>query len=177
MEGRNFDNWGNEWKWMPLLPANGLEGLKYDGAWSREFDAVEANAVGGNASLVIYHGSVLNFELAVKVTVFKGGNAQIVRGAEGGGYYLVDFLMGWKALAVSRGGREGVRKLSVVNYDLRLNSEYNLELAARDASITTYLNGCLVNQVTDFELDRGPISFNVWEAHNRFREPKIRVLD
>ena len=40
-------------------------------------------------------------------------------------------------------------KLSVVNYPLECGQEYDVEIAARKASITTYVDGKLINQVTD----------------------------
>lgn len=68
-------------------------------------------------------------------------------------------------------------KLSVVNYPLAHQREYALTIAARDHSITTYIDGALVNQVTDSAWLQGQIGLNIWEAKTLFRDLKVRALD
>lgn len=123
-------------------------------------------------------------EFSLLVTPLAGGNAQILFrvDGQGRGFYLCDLLMGWQAVAVSRvdlddQGQGNLVKLSVVNYPLVHQREYALTIAARDHSITTYIDGALVNQVTDSAWLQGQIGLNIWEAKTLFRDLKVRVLD
>lgn len=125
-----------------------------------------------------------NVEFSLLVTPLAGGNAQILFrvDGQGRGFYLCDLLMGWQAVAVSRveidqQGQATLVKLSVVNYPLVHQREYALTIAARDHSITTYIDGALVNQVTDSAWLRGQIGLNIWEAKTLFRDLKMRVLE
>lgn len=90
--------------------------------------------------------------------------------------------MGWQAVAVSsvdidHQGQATLVKLSVVNYPLVHQREYALTVAARDHSITTYIDGALVNQVTDSAWLEGQIGLNIWEAKTLFRDIRVRVLE
>lgn len=123
-------------------------------------------------------------EFSLLVTPLAGGNAQILFRVDEQGkrFYLVDLLMGWQAVAVSRvtidaQGRGSLVKLSVVNYPLVHQRDYAITIAARDHSITTYMDGALVNQVTDDAWLQGQIGLNIWEAKTLFRDIRVRVLD
>ena len=102
------------------------------GDWKEETGAIIGEARDGAAHFVFGEDDWRSFELAAKVTVLKAGNAQILfrMDIEPTGYYLVDFLLGWSALAVSRvdksPGGQGLKKLSVVNWELREGYEYDL---------------------------------------------------
>ena len=122
-----------------------------------------------------------NVELSLLVTPLAGGNAQILFRASDHGFYLCDLLMGWQAVAVSRvtvdaQGNAQLVKLSVVNYPLAHQREYAVTIAARDHSITTYVDGALVNQVTDNAWLHGQIGLNIWEAKTLFRDIRVRLL-
>ena len=48
-------------------------------------------------------------------------------------------------------------------------------VAARGKSLTTYVDGVLVNQLTDDSCDRGGVGLNMWRTTAaRFRDPGIR---
>ena len=50
------------------------------------------------------------------------------------------------------------------------------QIAARGASITTYIDGVLVNQLTHDEFQRGPVIFSPWESRVRYRRARYRLL-
>lgn len=177
--------WGmdGEVGWTPVLPASGLEGLQVQGDWVRSGDAVEATAGEHRAAWIKIGGAEWrDYELKVGVTPLSGGNVQIAfrLSDTGNQHYLLDFLLGWQAVAISKvdhapGGR-GLVKLSVVNFELRHGTEYMVELAARGASLTSYIEGKLINQVTDFDFPSGGLELSVWNARTKFRDPKARRL-
>ncbi len=51
---------------------------------------------------------------------------------------------------------------------LSSDSEYAVMIAARDHSSTTYIDGALVNQVTDSAWLHGQIGLNIWETRQTF---------
>lgn len=123
-------------------------------------------------------------EFSLLVTPLAGGNAQILFrvAGPGQGFYLVDLLLGWQTIAVSRvtfdeQGQSTLVKLSVVDYPLAHQHEYAVTVAARGHSITTYVDGALVNQVTDGAWLHGQVGLNIWEAKTLFRDIRVRVLD
>ncbi|MEK7858219.1 MAG: family 16 glycoside hydrolase [Elusimicrobiota bacterium] len=123
-----------------------------------------------------------SYELKFGVQIVEGANAQIrLRLSESlKRWYTVDFLFGWQALGIARVDHEpngkGHQKLSVVNLEMVRLREYKVEIAVRDLSITTYVDGKLINQATDETLTSGPMGFCAWEAVARFRQPQFRVL-
>ena len=177
--------------WQTLLQPNGLEGwhsgvganapLK-EGHWRRADDVIVGEDRDGNAGRLIQGDRTWSdFELSTLVTPISGGNAQIqFRIAESGQqYYMLDLLMGWQAVAISKVDltqEVKVQKLSVVNFPLGHGQEYDVQIAARGASLTSYIDGQWVNQVTDFTHHAGPIALTVWESQTAFRDPRIRLL-
>ena len=123
-----------------------------------------------------------DYELALLITPLAGGNAQVlVRMSEDlKCWYLIDLMLGWQAIQVCRvdlrSGGSGLERLSVVNCPIATGQEYDLMVAARGASITTYLDGKLMNQVTDFTYASGPVGLSVWQSKTAFRDPRIRLL-
>ena len=122
-------------------------------------------------------------ELSLLVTPLGGGNAQVCfRMDEGGNrFYMLDMLLGWQAIAITRVeidavGNHHLVKLSVVNYPLKHKHEYAVSIAARDHSITTYVDGALVNQVTDGPWLQGQIGLNIWHAKTLYRDIRVRLL-
>ena len=137
--------------------------------------------MGAGGRLRIGEASWADYELSVLITPVAGGNAQVMfrLSPDGKQYYLFDMLLGWQAVAISKGDlRSGVRvrKLSVVNFPLELGRQYNVLIAARDASLTAYVDGRCVNQLTDAGLRAGAVALNVWESKTAFRDPRIRLL-
>lgn len=163
--------------WKPLLPKSGLESLELRGNWIREWDTVRCEAGEEGAHILFGTNDWRDYELKVTVVPEGGGNVQIpFRLSEDGKQgYMLDLLLGWQAVAISRLGN-GVEKLSVVNYELRRGWEYHVELAVREFSITSYINGSLVNQVTAFDYEKGRFALNVWNARTKFKNPMYRRL-
>jgi len=89
---------------------------------------------------------------------------------------VLDFLLGWQAIAISKVEAGNLTKISVVNYPLERGQEYDVQIAARGASLTSYIDGKLMNQVTDFSFPSGPIALNVWECKTAFRDMRFRLL-
>ncbi len=173
--------WGRDGntRWLSMLDP------KYDG-----LRKVQAPAEVGPGFIVVDRKSTVvfgesnwrSYELKFGVQFLEGANAQIQlrRSDDGKQFYMVDFLFGWQALGVSRvdhrPGGKGLQKLSVVNLEMSKLREYAVEIAVRELSITTYVDGKLVNQVTDESFSAGPIAFCAWEAKARFSQPEFRVL-
>ncbi len=170
-------------KWVSLLHGEGLEGWRPgdDRVWSREGDAVIAKAGGQDDATRLVKGDSTwsHYEFKVQVTLVKGANVQIRFGiTEESREYMVDYLGGWKALAIStyERGKRGVTKLDVINLVLERGREYDLVLAVRGYSVTTYVNGKLVNRLTLETNPNGAVALGTWGHHAvaRFRDPKIR---
>lgn len=173
--------WGRDGntRWQPMLDARN-EGLRQvQGPVDFPPGAV---IVDRRSSFGFGAADWKSYELRFGLQILEGANAQVRlrTSPDGRGFYLVDFLLGWQALGVarvdSRPGGKGLQKLSVVNLDLARMAEIRVEIAVRELSITTYVEGRLVNQVTDETFEAGPIAFAAWEAKARFSQPEFRVL-
>ena len=71
-------------------------------------------------------------------------------------------------------GAGEVEKISVVNFPFERGREYNVLVAERGESLTTYIDGKLVNQVRDGEYRNGGIALGLWWSTVAFRDPRIR---
>ena len=169
--------------WEYLLRGKGLDGWATEDpkVWSRDGDALVAKAGGVRLSrLAQGDTSWSNYELKVQGTLEKGANLQIqFRISEDGqDYYFLDFLGGWKALSISKRerGKPGVTKLDVVNFPFKYGREYDIVIAVRGHSITTYIDGQLVNRLSDAWRLKGGVALGIWGKSTiaRFRDPKIR---
>ncbi len=149
-------------------------------AWKKEGNAIIGDDGGrGDAPILVSDASNWSdFELSLLLTPISGGNAQVAfRLSEtGSSYYLFDMLLGWKAIAISRVIKGHLTKLSVVNFPVELGQEYEVQIAARGASFTSYIDGKLVNQVTDENIRSGAIALIVWEGKVAFRDFRFRHL-
>ena len=172
--------------WASMLQGEGLEGWTPGDkrVWSREGDTVIARAGGQDSAtrLVKGDGTWSNYEFKVQITRVKGANVQVRFGiTDQSREYMVDYLGGWKALAIStyERGKRGVTKLDVVNLVLRPGREYDLVLAVRGQSVTTYVDGNLVNRLTLEANPNGAVALGTWGRHAvaRFRDPKIRLYN
>ncbi len=156
-------------EWQRLLGAEGLDGWQPDrpDCWRREGDVLIGGVKGADgARLATGEPGWHDYEISVLVTLLRGGNVQIVfrTSPDGLQYYLFDMLVGWQAVAISRGDlRPGgrLRKLSVINFPFESGREYDVMIAARGASLTSYIDGKLINQVTDSDLESGCIGLTV----------------
>lgn len=172
--------------WESMLQGEGLEGWTPGDkrVWSREGDTVIAKAGGQDSAtrLVKGGGTWSHYEFKVQITRVKGANVQIRFGiTDQSREYMVDYLGGWKALAIStyERGKRGVTKLDVVNLVLERGREYDLVLAVRGHSVTTYVDGRLVNRLTLESNPKGAVALGTWGRHAvaRFRDPKIRLYN
>jgi RNA polymerase sigma-70 factor (ECF subfamily) len=190
MKGQNEHDRGREViegmrgviRWDDMLANEELSGWRTDQPeyWRREGRAILGEARDDDGGFIEFGDSDWDdFELSVLVTPIAGGNVQVVfrRSSLGERYYLFDMLLGWQAIAISRHDDDGeLRKLSVVNFPIALGHEYRVLIAARGESLTTYVDGECVNQLTDGDLRRGKLALNVWQSVTAFHDPRIRSL-
>jgi hypothetical protein len=176
--------WGmdREVGWEPLLPPRGLDGIEAKGPWVRHGDVVRCEASGAESAHLVFGGhDWRDYELRARVVPEAGGNVQILfrLSEDGVTGYMLDLLLGWQAVAISRIDRASahpVVKLSVVNHELRRGRGYDIEVAARGCSLTSYVDHVLVNQVTACEHERGRFALTVWNARTAFERPMCRRL-
>jgi hypothetical protein len=173
--------WGRDGntRWLPMLDSKYESLRKVQGPVEFPPGAV---VVDKRSSFTFGAADWRSYELRFNLQILEGANAQIrLRTSEDGKrFYMVDFLFGWQALGVSRvdnsPGGKGLQKLSVVNLEMSRMAEMRVEIAIRELSITTYVDGRLINQVTDESFASGPCGFSAWEAKARFSQPEFRVL-
>lgn len=147
---------------------------------------MEGNAIVGTSgkpseeppSLIAGEPTWTDYELSFLMTPISGGNAQVGfrMSADESGFYMLDFLLGWQAVAISRVIDRRVTKLSVVNHALHRGQEYEVQVAARGASLTSYVDGKLVNQLTDETFRMGTFGLLVGEYSTAFRDVRYRLL-
>jgi len=183
-----------EIRWNKIFDGN-LQG------WSYEGKPIEAGTMPSGWSILGENGLVgeewkagttlmygepswRDLELSLLVTPLGGGNAQVFFRMDdiARRFYVLDMLMGWQAIAIRKITHDEVgnlneAKLDVVNYPLRDGTEYALTVAVRDHSITTYVNGALVNRVTEGSWFHGKIGLNIWQAKTLFRDIRVRLLN
>lgn len=171
--------------WQKLLPDDGIEGWRSlgCGTWERNGDVVMGQSTDDMGSaLAIGDASWRDYEVSVLMTVIEGANGQIVLRLhdDGQAFYFFDMMLGWQTAAITKGqiGQKGYpQKLSVVNYPLEHGREYDVMVAARGASLTSYIDGRLVNQLTDTSLSTGGIALAVWHSKTAFRDVRIRHMN
>ena len=171
-------------EWESMLHGEGLKGWKPgdERVWSREGDTVILNAGGlvKSSRLVQGDSTWSHYEFKVQVTLVHGANIQIRFGiTEDTQEYMIDYLGGWKAMAIStyERGKRGVTKLDVVNFVIASEGgNTTLYWQFEVNSITSYVDGKLVNRVTLNSNPRGAVALGTWGHHAiaRFRDPKIR---
>jgi RNA polymerase sigma-70 factor (ECF subfamily) len=163
----------------PITPGVMPEGwslLDKDGLVGEEWKA--------GTSLIYGEASWRDLEFSLLITPIGGGNAQVLFRLDEAAnrYYVFDMLMGWQAVAIRRitydeVGNLNEAKLDVVNYPLRNGTEYAVTIAIRDQSITTYINGALVNRVTDGSWYHGKIGLTVWQSKTLYRDIQVRLMN
>lgn len=172
-------------RWESLLHGDGLEGWRTPDApgpppvWSRDGDALVRAADGAHPPRIVQGDSTwVQYELKVQGTQVRAGTIEVLFGIseDGKEFYSLNYLSGWKALAISRRDENGFTKLDVVNLIMHWGHECDIVLAVRGRSITSYVDGELVNRLTVDEPVNGAVGFVTWgkRAHGRFRDPKIR---
>lgn len=146
-------------------------------------DGVMGEEHGEGSRLTYGNGTTRDLEFSLLATAFSGGNIQLLFRAdeENNRWYTLDLLFGWQAVAINRSqpnpdGSLAFDRLSVVNYPLEHQREYAISVAVRGHSITSYIDGALVNQLTDAPWLNGKVGLNVWHSKTLFRDIKIRHL-
>ena len=147
---------------------------------------MEGNAIVGTSgkpseeppSLIAGEPTWTDYELSFLMTPISGGNAQVGfrMSADERSYYLFDFLLGWQAVGIYRVIDGWLTKLSVVNHALHRGQEYEIQVAARGASLTSYVDGKLVNQLTDETFRMGTFGLLVWQSSTAYRDVRYRLL-
>ncbi|MDE3000011.1 MAG: hypothetical protein OXU79_13120 [Gemmatimonadota bacterium] len=169
--------------WRSLLQGKGLEGwlaTASSGGWSRGDNAIVGRLDGKRKSHIFQGDSGWkNYEYSLFVTLEKGSCMQFPFRVtdDGKGFYFVEFDYAWQTINVTLREPDihGVTKLSVVNYALEKGREYHLIISARHQSLTTYIDGKLVNQVTDARYGGGGVGIAMWwDTRATYRDPKIR---
>ena len=169
--------------WQSLLHGEGLAGWSTAapaGEWSRDGDLVVGNLDGQQKSHLFQGDSTWkNYEYSLSVTLDEGSSMQFPFRVtdDRRGFYFVEFDYAWQSINVTlrEPDRRGVTKLSVVNHPLEKGREYHLVISARHRSLTTYIDGKLINQVTDASYDSGGVGIAMWwDTRAKYREPKIR---
>ena len=173
--------------WQKLLEDNGTEGWRagarskrpIEDGWERTRNAFVGDDTDGTMTPLIIGGSSWrDFELSLLVTPISGGNAQVFfrLSEDEQSWYLFDFMLGWQVVQICKRDPNAMTKLSVVNFPIECGQEYDVQIAARGASLTSYIDGKLVNQVTDFSLESGAVALNVWYCRTAYRDPRIRLM-
>ncbi len=168
-------------EWESLLQGEGLDRWEINGTpwssdvWRRDGDTIIGDAADSpRGRIVIGDDTWRAYELKVQVTMVKGsGSAQLWFNIHDKQAFHFAPLLGWQTAAIMDPHHT---KLDVVNHPFEHNREYNIVLAVRGRSVTTYIDGVLVNRLTLDEDPRGGIGLAVWGRHSevRFRDPKIR---
>lgn len=174
-----------------VVPADGELSSWRPPAWSdqkalKKTWRMEGNAIVGTSgkpseeppSLIAGEPTWADYELSFLMTPISGGNAQVGfrMSADERSYYLFDFLLGWQAVGIYRVIDGWLTKLSVVNHALHRGQEYEVQVAARGASLTSYVDGKLVNQLTDETFRMGTFGLLVWQSSTAFRDVRYRLL-
>ena len=178
--------------WETLLSGDGLDGwtetdvplanstpAERGQSWQRNKDVITGHVDSEKTSrLVMGDDTWKSYELSLNMTLLEGSDMQVHFrvSPDGAAYYLLDFLYGWQAVAISRmsAGAGEVEKLSVVNFPFERNREYNVLIAARELSITSYIDGKLIHQLTEENYRSGGIGLGLWWSKVAYRDPCIR---
>ena len=127
---------------------------------------------GGRARLIQGDATWRYYEVKVQATLVKGSALQIhfsISEDREDSYHLAT-LTGWKAVAIINHDHT---KLDVANFIFKRGREYDIVVAVRGNSITSYIDGKLVNRLTVPTPPRGGIGLAVWGRGTvaRFRDP------
>jgi hypothetical protein len=175
-----IDGMEGEIPWHALLGARGLGAwTATDPArWRRDGEALVGDDVEDGALVTLGDGSWRDYEFSVRLCVERGGNAVVrFRSPDRRHGYLLDCMYGQQVLALRVLGDGAPRQISVVDAHFEHGRSYDLRIALRGQSLTTYLDGRLMNQATDATYDRGGIGLATWQSRVRFEQSRVRFLD
>lgn len=165
--------------WEPVLKGGSLAGLSFGGKWETAGTSLQVDATGQGVWLSLTDRPVADFELKTSLTVVRNGNSSIFFRQQTGApkYYQFDLNSKLQAAVIGRVNGDASKPtiISAVNLDLSSSLGYDVELAVRGESLTTYVNGKLVNQVRDGEYTSGHICLTAWNSKPEFRDPHLRI--
>lgn len=169
-----------ERSWESVIKNGALDPNTYGGKWEVLGSSLTVNALTEGAWLCATEKVVEDFEFKTALTAVSGGRASIFFRQHENGMkcYEFDLQCELQAIVVTifNGNDKKQRNIiSAVNYEILKNKEYDIEIAMRGESITTYVNGQLVNQVRDGTYRQGHICLTAWHSKARFRDPKILI--
>ena len=163
-----------------LLTGKGIEGWTEtlsSGAWYRQADTLVGHQkVDRNALLKKGDSTWADYEVHVTGALIEGSNLQIFFRVSdnGGSFYAFDWRNVGKVVLSMRDGRN-LEWLSAVEVPIQMGREYDIVVAARGTSLTTYIDGKRVHLLTDNTYRTGGVGFNMWHrARVTFRDPRIR---
>ncbi len=168
--------------WIDLLAGPGLGSWSSarPGCWRHEGATLDGALLsGGGSVLLVGDDRWHDYECSIHVACEAGGEADIrLRARDATHGYCVALLYGLQAMSVRLlDAPSPPRLLSCVDVPLAAGRAYDLRLAARGESITTYLGDRIVNQVTDATWSAGGCGVGVWQSRARFGSPRVRFLD
>ena len=172
---------GDPVTWQSMLQGDGLDG--WDGhnpkAWVRDGDSISGDSPkgGGGGNLKIGDSDWANYEVSFDATLHEGSylDFQFRFSPDGPEGYTFELRPGWHAAVISKVTPDGWIQLSVVNLPVERGREYNIIVAARGQSLTSYIDGMLLNQVTDDTFPSGAVRFTLWKRNIvQYRNPRIR---
>ena len=149
--------------------------------WSRSGDTITGRDANGSAPTLMFGKPAWkNYEFAVQLRPLKGSRAtvQFRLSADQRQCYQLELCLDWQAVAISKidPATGSTTQLSVIRYPLEMGREYEAVIALHDNSITSYIDGKLVNQLTDAAIATGKLGLRVWQGETAFRAPRIRML-
>jgi len=184
----------NAARWQDLLPNADLAKWTsgYLPAWRRIVDGIKGDdgcesTAPENAGGRIETGdpSWQNYEFSARIQPLKGVMAQLhYRITEGGRcWYTFDLVMKEQVASISkvdmRPGGRGRQVLHSVPFPIEYGKEYEARVVAKDGSLTSFIDGLRVNDVSDAKqpLLCGQVGVAIWQCCAAFHNPRIRHLD
>ncbi len=162
------------WRFRPVEPGETPSGIEV-----RE----DGLTLDGAEPTVIRTGSVewRSMELSMLVTPISGEQQGInfryddTAGQWGGPWYVFLMHPSDHTVAIIRNVRGAATWLSVVHHPIEYGREYAVTIVAVENSITSYIDGVLVNQVTDFGCLRGRVGLGAEGGKALYRDMRYRV--
>lgn len=162
--------------------ANSID-LRMSEDWSidgRMLVGDSGDRAGGLASFG--HETWRDYELDFYLTMESGSNASVFtrRSSDGKHFYATNTLAARKVFRVAEFDQtreQPGRDLSVVVYDFKEGTEYQVRVRVQGDSIKTYVDDYLVNSAVDGTLKTGSAAFALWHCRVLIREPRYRLLD
>ena len=181
MSRETIESGGSARGWESVIKDGSIDHLGREGNWEASSYELTIDTRETDGAWLSICGDVTDFELRVRMMAQEGENASIFFRQHAGGqrFYQFDLSCRWQAVTVSKCDWNADPQISTiisaVNHELVRGWDYDVELAMRGESITTYVNGKLINQVRDAGYEKGGICLTAWKSRTRFTQPELRV--